>query len=303
MGNIIERFRKGRKVHTKLSNNKTAGERNVGNFLKLKGEAFWRRVNSDGTLTKVEDGKNGTIDYKQTPEKVFNNTRWRIALKNTIDPTMAYPKNFIEGIHLRNKVKEKELNNPEQQDYVESDDLGVQVADAAWSKYLGLNYNPNLLPSGVYDNRTNYKENTVRLPKELELEIPTDTTMLKNRIAQNERLLDTYPYKSVKVALGVDRNTLKALRHTYATGEPVGINEMSFNSRQWGLTNSPGSSPLNVLQNYNIRYDKDTNRMYYSDEYGFDNENYGPLKLVGSNLDQYLEGQPFRFRGYIDLNK
>ena len=30
-----------------------AGLRKVGSLLKLKGENFWRRVNSDGTLTRV----------------------------------------------------------------------------------------------------------------------------------------------------------------------------------------------------------------------------------------------------------
>lgn len=304
--NVIERFKQGRKVKTKLPKGKTAGERTVGNFIKLEGEAFWRRVNSDGTLTKVEDGKNGTIDYKQTPKRVHDNTRWRLALKNAIDPTNAYPKDFIEGLSFRDRVKKKELNNPEQRSYGEADNLGLAVADAAWSKYLGLNYDQKLLPVGVYDDRSTYKDNTVRLPKELELEIPTDTTMLKNRITSNEEYIKNNPYsqyKSVRIALDADKQALNALRYTYQTGNPAGINEMSFNSRQWGLTDSPGMSPLNVLQNYNIRYDKDTNRMYYSDEYGFDNENYWPLRIFGYNLDKYLEGQPFRIRGYIDLNK
>ena len=42
--------------------------------------------------------------------------------------------------------------------------------------------------------------------------------------------------------------------------------------------------------------------MYYSDEYGFDNSNPWPIKWIGG-YDKFLEGQPFRFRGYIDLDK
>jgi len=49
-------------------------------------------------------------------------------------------------------------------------------------------------------------------------------------------------------------------------------------------------SPLNVLGNYNIRYDKDTNRMYYSDQYDF------------NKYDSFVPGEPFRIRGAIDLN-
>jgi len=50
-------------------------------------------------------------------------------------------------------------------------------------------------------------------------------------------------------------------------------------------------SPLNVLAHYNIRYDKDQNKMYYSDEYDF------------NKYDKYVPGKPFRIRGAIDLGK
>lgn len=82
--------------------------------------------------------------------------------------------------------------------------------------------------------------------------------------------------------------------------------EHSFNSRQ--LIDQDGNidqsqitnSPLNVFQSYNIRYDKPTNRMYYSKTYNFDGES--PWWSFGG-FDKYLGGTPFRFRGYIDLNK
>ena len=41
--------------------------------------------------------------------------------------------------------------------------------------------------------------------------------------------------------------------------------------------------------------------MYYSDEYGFDNSSPWPINWMGG-YDKFLEGRPFRFRGYINLN-
>lgn len=53
--NTIERFKKGRKVKIILPNGKVGEEREIGNYIKLKDEKFWRRVNSDGTLTRIGD--------------------------------------------------------------------------------------------------------------------------------------------------------------------------------------------------------------------------------------------------------
>lgn len=83
------------------------------------------------------------------------------------------------------------------------------------------------------------------------------------------------------------------MRYTYTTGKSVGLSEMSHNSRQ--LLNKDGLNvdyvtPLNVLQNYNIRYDAPTNRMYYSDEYDF------------NQWEHFVPGKPFRIRGYVDLD-
>ena len=307
---IIELFRKGRKVRTR------AGEQTEGNFVRLKNENFWRRVNSDGTLTKVEDGQNGTYDYrtKSVPKKVKKNTSWRIALANAVNPIQGYPLGFDKGYSIYQTVKDKQdsedITTP---DYGILPTLSDSVSNAAWRKYLGLNYDPKFLPTGVPDDRTNYGTNTVRLPEQLEKEIPVDTTFIKNRIARNEAYLNNglpKPDKNIREArraITYDTDVLNTLRHTYKTGEPVGIGEEAYNSRQLinnGILDKNGitHTPLNVLQNYNIRYDKDTNRMYYSDEYGFDNFNPWPINWMGG-YDRFLEGQPFRFRGYIDLNK
>lgn len=308
--NAIELFKKGRKVKTRV------GEYDVGNFVRINTENFWRRVNSDGTLTKVEDGQNGTYDFRNSsvPKKVKENTSWRIALANSVDPTWGYPKETSQGYSVYREVKDKQnsksISTP---NYSVAPSLGDSVSNAAWRKYLGLSYNPKFLPKGVPDDRTNYGSNTVRLPKELENEIPVDTTFIKNRIARNEAYLNNglpKPDENILIArqfIGHDQKTLEALRHTYKTGQPVGIYEGTYNSRQLikdGLVDDEGMNhtPLNAFQYYNIRYDKDTNRMYYSDEYGFDNSNPWPINWIGG-YDKFLEGQPFRFRGYIDLDK
>lgn len=308
--NVIERFKQGRKIKTR------AGEQTAGNFVRLKGENYWRRVNSDGTLTKVEDGQNGTYDFrsKGVPDKVKKNTSWRIALANSVDPTWGYPSGAGEGYSLYRKVKKKQSSdNITTPNYQTLSALGDSVSNAAWRKYLGLSYDPKFLPIGVPDDRTSYGTNTVRLPKELENEIPTDTTFIKDRIERNRAYYNNSLPKSNDVLTALeasiyrDEDALEALRHTYKTGEPVGMYENSYNSRKLindGIVNWEGitHTPLNVLQAYNIRYDKDTNRMYYSDEYNFDADNSWPINWMGG-YDKFLEGQPFRIRGYIDLNK
>ena len=308
--NPIEKFRKGRKVKTR------AGEQTEGNFVRLNKENFWRRVNSDGTLTRVEDGQKGTYDYrnKSVPKKVKENTSWRIALANSVDPTWGYPSGVTEGYSTYKRVKNKQdsedITTP---DYQVLPALGDSVSNAAWRKYLGLSYDSKFLPKGVPDDRTSYGTNTVRLPKQLEDEIPTDTTFIKDRIARNEAYLNNglpKPDDNIEVvrqAIAHDTDALNALRYTYNTGKPVGMYEGTYNSRELikdGIVNWEGvnHTPLNVMQYYNIRYDKDTNGMYYSDEYGFDNSNPWPISWMGG-YDKFLEGQPFRFRGRIDLNK
>ena len=135
------------------------------------------------------------------------------------------------------------------------------VADAAWRKRLGLEYDSEFLPENG--------DGSVRLPKYLEAEIPIDSTMIQQRIADNERLLGYYNIISpednttkniLSRALELDKQTLDALRHTYETGEPVVINEYTHNSRQ--LTKDGdlelGLTPLNVLGNFTIRWNPET---------------------------------------------
>jgi hypothetical protein len=124
--------------------------------------------------------------------------------------------------------------------------LGEKVADAGWRKYLGLSYDEKLLPI--------FNKDTVRLPKQLELEIPVDTNFIKKRIANTKRLMNLYDKyhfdPMIQSALKIDEETLEALRKTYKTGKPVGVNEFAHNSRQWvtnGIVEDEPISPLNVF--------------------------------------------------------
>lgn len=307
-----------KKVQIIFPSGKKGGYYPIKSSVKLKGENFWRRVNTDGTLTKIEDGKNGTFNYarkdlgfgKQTKKE----TEKRLRLANKVDPHQGYPSGLSNGYRI---YKEMKQGDPTQQSYKVYPTLGDSVAQAAWKKYLGLNYDTKFLPQGVPDDRGGFGNNTVRLPAALEAEIPVDTAFLKERIEKNMDYLNNGGPKSndvidaLKFGIDQDEYALNQLRKTYSTGEPVGLHENQYNSRQlindgivdWNILEH---TPLNVLQFYNIRYDKDTNRMYYSDTYGFDNATipWPANWILGtSNYDEYLGGNPFRFRGYIDLDK
>lgn len=300
--NIVNKFDEGgyKEVDTRV------GKFKSGSFVKLKGENFWRRVNTDGTLTQVYDGTYGTYDYrnKNVPKKVVDNVKWHKALYNTINPIGGYPSNIFEGIVKRNRVmNKKNSENIDRMSYSIENKISHKVADAAWRKYNGIPYDEKFLPKGKEDTIGGFKH-TVRLPKELEQEIPVDTNLLKERIELNQRYLQEHPYnvpESVRIALSSDQNALNALRKTYSTGQPVGLNEASYNSRNWGTTGYASDSPLNVLANYNVRYSPEENRMYYSDTYGFDSDDSWYVDLLGG-YDNYLEGNPFRIRGFVDLN-
>ena len=111
------------KVKTILSkkDNKviTAGEHVVGSFIKIKGEPFYRRVNSDGTLTKVSNGDNGTFNYmdRRVPSVVRNNAIKNLGgihgedpneLSNNIVNTFEKVRNITLPGYLYSKV----LNSP-----------------------------------------------------------------------------------------------------------------------------------------------------------------------------------------------
>ena len=229
----------------------------------------------NGKLPQYEDGKKPSSKRAR-------------AMYNAIDPRGEIPSKtdaIKNEAHVRRKMY---FGDPDEMEYQVGETVADKVSDAAWRKRLGYDYDKTLLiPNG----------NAVRLPKELEQEIPTDTTMLKNRIEATKKLMkysSKYKYnKYVRLAKQVDEEALEALRKTYKTGQPVSVNEHSFNSRQWvsGGEVTPTMSPLNVLQNYTIQYDPQNNRMLYSDIYDF------------NEYDWAIPGQPYDIKGYVDLPK
>ena len=221
--------------------------------------------------------------------------KYNRAVYSSVNPIWGIPNNIIQAGRLSTQARIKSWrDDQDNMEYSVGTQIGDSVADAAWRKRLGLSYDSKFLPK--------FNGDTVRLPKQLEMEIPTDTNMLKKRIANTERLMKrSSKYKNstaVNVALKSDQRALKALRDTYKTGKAVGLDEYSNNSRQLvenGEINEEYISPLNVFRNYNIRYDKDTDKMYYSKSYDFD--------TVEHNWDKFVPGTKFYIRGSIDLNK
>ena len=238
-----------------------------------------------GYLLQLGGETNSQSENKATPLER--------AIYNSVNPTDPYPgwiKAISNYIYAKQKVKRGEQDIPE---YKVGNSLGEKVADAAWRKRLNIPYDTTYLPI--------WNGDTVRLPYELEMEIPTDTNFLKERIQRNKDLQESNskyaPYteygKIINAAIQEDQSALDALRYTYATGKPVGLSEMSYNSRKLlnnGELDLNIVTPLNVLQKYNVRYDKNQNKMYYSDEYDF------------NQYERFVPGESFRIRGAIDLN-
>ena len=255
------------------------------------GKYYYDKYKKGGKLIKYKN-PSGPIKYKveqtDSDKKVSDYNK---AVYSSVNPLWGIP-GFGDAVGLAISAKIK--GPQEETEYEVENTLGNKVADAAWRKRLGLSYDDKYLPI--------FNGDTVRLPKQLEREIPTDTTKLKQRIINTKRLMEKYPkYKysnAVNIALDSDQKTLEALRKTYKTGKPVGISEWSHNSRQLvnnGEINENAISPLNVFRHYNIRYDKSTNRMYYSKSYDFDTAEH--------NWDKFVPGNKFYIRGFIDLKK
>ena len=253
-----------------------------------------------GTLPGREDSNNHILNAGLKVAKFLGidksikgdagDVHYRQNLYNHIDPTAPYPTSAKEAFLYFKKAqaaKSKE-NLPKERS---TTDL---VADAAWAKRLGLTYDKTQL----IDN----PDGSVHLPKSVEMEIPTDTAFLKNRIKANEDLLNYYRNIGgvskdrkdvINAGLNLDRMALESLRHTYKTGEPAIINEGANISRRLienGLVVSK-PSPLNVLQNFTVKYNKDKNEMEYSDVYDF------------NQYEDFVPGKPFVIKGTIKLSK
>lgn len=267
-------------------------------------KSYLRNLNGTKSLDKFLR-RGGVIKYQEPAQGINRSairtdedrkvSKYNRAVYSSVNPIWGIPNSIIQAGRLSTQARIKSWrDDQDNMEYSVGTQIGDSVADAAWRKRLGLSYDSKFLPK--------FNGDTVRLPKQLEMEIPTDTNMLKKRIANTERLMKrSSKYKNstaVNVALKSDQRALKALRDTYKTGKAVGLDEYSNNSRQLvenGEINEEYISPLNVFRNYNIRYDKDTDKMYYSKSYDFD--------TVEHNWDKFVPGTKFYIRGFVDLNK
>ena len=226
-------------------------------------------------------------EYKGTDA----DTHYRRNLYNGVDPGAGYPKSVGEAMMYKRIADNARKPNVNFQKVRETND---PTADAAWAKRLGIPYNEAYLPSN--------RDGSVRLPRSVEAEIPVDTTFLKDRIAANQKLREKYRKsgglskarrEAIDTGLRADMNTLDSLRTTFKTGKPVSINEMSFINRNW-IDNGNAHltpSPLSLLQNYTVRYNKNTGRMEYSDIYDF------------NEFENFVPGKPFNIKGSIKVGK
>ena len=245
------------------------------------------RINDDGTHYEIGgEKKSNSAIRTEEDKKVPARNR---AIYSAVDATADYPA-WWQAIGLGIGSNFKTMINPDSMNYTVTD----SVADAAWRKRLGLSYNDKfLIPN---------KDGSVRLPKNVEMEIPTDTTMLKKRIAANEKFANQSnivgeDWQIVQAMMKKDKEALDSLRHTYKTGEPVVINEYAHNNRKLSkngelIDNAINyKSPLNVMRNYTIQYDPKTRKMNYWDTYDFNEFDWG------------VPGESFKIKGSIPLKK
>jgi hypothetical protein len=123
---------------------------------------------------------------------------------NGIDPTLGYPDAIGSIYHLRNVLRGNEVEKAHE-----------PVSDAAWRKRLGLAYDKNLLPENI--------DGSVRLPKEYEAQIQTDTTAVKNKI----RINSNKPDKVYRYIAHLDQIHLDNLRRMYNNRDTIPVGEIA----------------------------------------------------------------------------
>lgn len=249
-----------------------------------------------GKVKKYDEGgqKDSSIiqDYifnGPLKRKKENSLEYRQALFNNVDPRNGYPSPWT-AVKYYNTVVDA-LNAGDTSKKWETDgSIGQETAAAGWAKFLDLPYNKQLFPV--------WNGDTVRLSPELEREIPVDTNLLKQDIQEirynrdMDRSMGIFDREEAyKILLQTKQLALNNLRKTYKTGEWVQMNEFMGNSVNPFDWNEGYVSPLNVLQFYGQKYDKNTNSMLYGDQYNL------------NAFDYFLPGKPFMIRGSIPLDK
>lgn len=261
---------------------------------KQKYPEYFKQFDKGGYLSNTSIG-NKVKKYKDggpLKKKKENSLEYRQALFNNIDPREGYP-SPITAIKYYQNVVNKMKEGDTSKNWKTDGSIGDATAEAAWARYLKLPYDTTLFPT--------WNGDTVRLTKELENQIPIDTNFIKQDI-ENIKMHRDYDRSmgifdredAYRMALNTRRLALDNLRKTYKTGEWVQMNEFMFNDLNPFDYYNQGSdykTPLNVLQNFGLRYDKNTNSIIYGDKYDL------------NNYDYFLPGNPFIIRGSIPLEQ
>ena len=215
--------------------------------------------------------------------------KYNRAVYSTFDATWNTPPWYV-AIAKGARATYKQMTNPDEMDYIVTD----SVADAGWRKRLGLSYDSKFLPPN--------KDGSVRLPSNIEAEIPVDTTLLKNRIARETKAAESpnimgKDWQLVTGLINLDKQNLDSLRKAYNTGKPTVLNEYSHNSRNLIKDGKlidgayEYNTPLNILKHYTIQYDPKNRTMNYYDIYDF------------NGYERAVPGKKFYIKGSIKLDK
>lgn len=166
------------------------------------------------------------------------------------------------------------------------------LTDAGFRKYLGKEYDKDLL--------INNKDGSVRLPPKTERQITVDTNFIKNRINANKDHIANYnrynpsnPAKKIhELANTGDSLYLNDLRKMYKTGEPIVVSE--FQAWKDRDLNKGTVTPLNVMGNFTLKPNKQTNRIEYLDRYDLDkiplaDRIFNPFDIKGTVPGSYYK--------------
>lgn len=215
-------------------------------------------------------------------------TRINKAAYSSIDPMgknpewYEYPIHFMKmfGKYISGDFNNKLYGNGD------NENLGTKTSDEAWAKYNKLPYDESVL----IDNG----DGTYRIRKELSDRMIPDSSIVRNRIDVNRRLLnkeekeynerlmkalgDADPeeyeriqreYKDLKglrkKAISADEMNIKGLRSLYDKGYGV-VNEYNYRDRR---LDDNEAGPHSVLGDYTIYRDKDRGGYRYRDVYDF----------------------------------
>jgi hypothetical protein len=145
----------------------------------------------------------------------------KLQLGNKLDPDYwkrKMKKNFYEGIDPNlgyQDLKQGAAHALNVLSGVKAEKRDEPVADAAWRKRLGMDYNKKLLP----DN----PDGSVRLPKEYEAQMQADTTDIKNKIRINSKKTD----RASKYITSVDQKYLDDLRRMFKDRDTISVGEVA----------------------------------------------------------------------------